>query len=139
LANLEEIIGDLDYENMEMLRSENPNIFIMLITKIFNLLGYLANYPIQDEDGQPAKINLYRKVLETLVEKNTGPNGEKPAWLEKVITFFHYGVKAAAVVDEIGKGKIPDVDMFMDALTMNMMDMSQFTKIVTPSVDNILL
>lgn len=85
LIQLEEIIGDLDYEHMEMLKSENPNIFIMILTKIFSFLGYLARIPIKDEDGNSAHMNLYRKALDTLVEKNTGPDGERPAWLEKVI------------------------------------------------------
>ena len=34
-------------------------------------------------------------------------------------TIFHLGVKHAKAIDKIGEGKIPDVDMFVDILTMN--------------------
>ena len=78
---LEEIIGELDYEHMEMLKSENPNIFVLILTKIFNFLAYLARIPINNEDGEASHMNLYERALETLIEKNTGPDGEKPAWL----------------------------------------------------------
>ena len=92
---IEEIVGELDYEHMEMLRSENPNIFVFIITKIFNFLAYLAKIPTTDEDGEPVKMNLYRKTLEMLIEKNVGPDGEKPAWLKTMETIFHFGVKHA--------------------------------------------
>jgi hypothetical protein len=53
-ADLEEIIGTLNYEEMAVLKTTNPNIFIMIITKIFNYLGYLARIPITDENGNAA-------------------------------------------------------------------------------------
>jgi hypothetical protein len=65
-------------------------------------LGYLAKFPITDENGERAEMNLYRRALDTLIEKNTGPDGEKPAWLDKIEMVFHWGMKAANVVDKIG-------------------------------------
>ena len=136
---LEEIIGELDYENMEMLKSENPNVFVLMLTKIFNFLAYLARIPTNNEDGESTQMNLYEKALETLIEKNTGPDGEKPAWLKTVETIFHFGVKHAKAIDQIGEGKIPDVDMFVDILEMSMMNMNEFREIATPSIDNLLI
>ena len=81
LAELEEIVGPLSYDNMEMLKSQNPNFFGVLLVQIWNWLGYLAKIPIKDEDGNDTTMNLYRKALDTLIEKNLGPNGEKPGWL----------------------------------------------------------
>jgi hypothetical protein len=51
---------------------------MLIVAKIFNFLGYLARIPTTDEDGNPAELNLYEKALLVLIEKNTGPNGEKP-------------------------------------------------------------
>ena len=56
---LEEIIGELDYEHMEMLKNDNPSIFVLILTKIFNFLAYLARIPISNEDGEPTEMNLY--------------------------------------------------------------------------------
>ena len=141
---LEEIIGELDYESMEMLKNENPNIFVLILTKIFNFLAYLARIPINNGDGESAEMNLYAKALETLQEKNTGPDGEKPAWLKIMETIFHIGVKHAKAIDKIGEGKIPDVDMFVDILTMNsLLSLNDFKmekqNFKQPSNDNLLI
>ena len=84
-------------------------------------------------------MNLYRKTLEMLIEKNVGPDGEKPAWLKTMETIFHFGVKHAQAIDQIGQGQIPDIDMFVDVLQMNMMSMDEFRDIATPSIDNMLI
>ena len=140
---LEEIIGELDYEHMEMLKNDNPSIFVLILTKIFNFLAYLARIPISNEDGEPTEMNLYRKALETLIEKNTGPDGEKPAWLQTMETIFHFGVKHANAIDKIGEGKIPDVDMFIDVLQMNMLSLDDFKQkkasFKQTSTDNLLI
>lgn len=80
-AMLEEILGDMDYDTMVMLRNESPNTFVFVITKIFNFLAYLAKIPIKDEDGDDVEMNLYSEALNTLNEKNVGPDGDKPSWL----------------------------------------------------------
>ena len=74
-AMLEEIIGEMDYNTMAMLRTESPNTFVFVITKIFNFLAYLAKIPIKDEDGDDVEMNLYSEALNTLNEKNVGPDG----------------------------------------------------------------
>ena len=124
---------------MEMMQSQAPGVFVLILTKIFNYLAYLARIPIKNEDGDDDQLNLYVKALETLIEKNTGPDGEKPAWLVKVELVFHWGAKAAGIVDKIGQGQIPDVDMFLDALTLNMMSMNDFQEFVPPTSDNMLI
>ena len=121
---LEEIVGPLNYDHMEMVKMWNPNVFCLILSKVFNYLGYLARIPITDENGNPKTMNLYRVALENLIEKNTGPNGEKPGWLTMVEYVFHWGVKNAKLLDQIGQGKIPDMDMFVDYLTNNMMDVT---------------
>ena len=49
---LEEIVGKLDYEEMAVLKSTNPSLFMILIQKVFNFLMYLAHIPIRDENGE---------------------------------------------------------------------------------------
>ena len=48
---LEEIVGELDYENMEMLRFQNPNVYLMMLFKIVAMLGYFAKIPTNDANG----------------------------------------------------------------------------------------
>ena len=43
---LEEIIGELNYEEMSVLKATNPGLFVVLIQKVFNFLMYLAHMPI---------------------------------------------------------------------------------------------
>jgi hypothetical protein len=71
----------------------------VLLVQIWNWLGYLAKIPIKDADGNDSTMNLYRKALDTLIEKSVGPNGEKPVWLEIVEQIFHWGVKHAKLID----------------------------------------
>jgi hypothetical protein len=113
----------------------------MIITKIFNFLGYLAKIPIKDEDGHPAEMNLYQKAMDTLVEKNIDEEGDKPDWLKKIEMVFHWGKKIAIMVDKIGEGKIPEIDLITDLMSMNMMSMNEFTEMVMPlpSTDDMLI
>ena len=43
-AMLEEIIGELDAEEMSVLKSTNQALFIVLIQKVFNFLQVLQSY-----------------------------------------------------------------------------------------------
>ena len=102
LAELEGIIGELNYEEMSVLKSSSPGVFVLLITKVFAFLAFLAKIPIRDEDGNPATMNLYRKALDTLIAKNTHPNGDKPSWLEKVEMIYDWGCMIVPLIDSIG-------------------------------------
>ena len=88
----------------------------------------MAKIKIVDEDGNPAEMNLYKRALEILIEKNTNEDGEKPDWLLKVEMVFNWGDKIVVMIDKIGQGEIPDTDIFKDYLTMNMMNMNEFTQ-----------
>ena len=67
---LEEIIGEINYDEMSVLKATNPGLFIVLIQKVFNFLMYLAHVRITDESGEESHMNLYQKAMDTLVEKN---------------------------------------------------------------------
>ena len=89
---LEEIVGELDYEQMSILKQTNPGMFIVLIFKVFNFLMYLAHIPIKDKHtGEERHINLYEKAMETLISTNKKPDGEMPDWLKSTKTVFDWG------------------------------------------------
>ena len=69
-ADLEEIIGELNYEEMAVLKSTNPGLFIIIVQKVFNFLMYLARIPTTNENGEKVDLNLYEEALDTLFEKN---------------------------------------------------------------------
>jgi hypothetical protein len=83
IAELEDIMGDLDYTSMARLQTQNPHMFLLMLTKIYDLLAYLANLPIRDTEGNMHVVNLYQRAMDLLVKKNT-KNGEIPEWLKKV-------------------------------------------------------
>jgi len=58
-AELEEIIGELNYEEMAVLKSSNPGLFIIIIQKVYNFLMYLSRVSTTNEDGEAIDVNLY--------------------------------------------------------------------------------
>ena len=69
---------------MSVLKASNPNLFIIIIQKVFNYVMYLSRVTTTDEFGNEVQMNLYKKTLEVLLEKNVGEDGEVPEWLQKV-------------------------------------------------------
>ena len=105
---LEEIVGELDYENMEMVRYQNPNVYLMMLFKIVAMLGYLAKYPTTDANGNvTGQINLYQKALDHLIQEYTNDDDEKPGWIRWIEMIFHVGVKVGTVVDIVNE-QVPE-------------------------------
>jgi hypothetical protein len=92
---------------MSVLKATNPNLFIVIIQKVYNFLMYLANVPTTDEDGNDTKMNLYHKVLDTLFEKNV-IDGEVPDWLYKLKMVFDWGEKFGIIVEKAQSGELAD-------------------------------
>ena len=104
---LEEIIGELNYEEMSVLKATNPNVFILLIQKVFNFLMYMAHVPIKDDNGDDSHMNAYEKVMDTLFEKNV-VDGEVPEWLKKVKLCFDWGKHFGIIVEKAQSGELAD-------------------------------
>merc|ERR1712046_62528 len=58
---------------------------------------FLSRIPIERDSGtgEERTMNLYKRVLDTLVEKATGPNGEVPVWLQVAQLLFSFGSSLA--------------------------------------------
>ena len=132
-ADLEEIIGELNYEEMAVLKSTNPGLFVIIVQKVFNFLMYLARIPTTNEDGEKVDLNLYEEALDTLFEKNV-VDGEVPDWLNKLKTCFDWGKKFAKIVDKAQSGEL--ADELQDIIPMEL----SMTFISIPSdLDNMLI
>ena len=84
IMELREIVGDtLTQDDLNNLAKSNPNILVTLMWKLFDLLRFLARVPIERDSntGEQRTMNLYRRVLDSILEKARGPNGEVPVWL----------------------------------------------------------
>ena len=105
LAALEEIIGDLNRDEMSILKETNPGLFALLIQKVFNFLMYLAHIPIRDDDGEQQHMNLYQKIMDTLIEKNS-IDGEMPGWLKQIKMIFDWGKHFGIIVEKAHNGEL---------------------------------
>ena len=134
-AQLQEIIGELDYEEMAVLKSTNPSLFIILIQKVFNFLMYLAHVPIKDENGEAAGMNLYEEAIDKLFEKNV-VDGQVPDWLQKVKLCFDWGKKFAKIVEAAQSGLMADQLATEIVNELTDINISMFN---TEGLDNMLL
>jgi hypothetical protein len=122
-AQLEEILGELNYEEMSVLRATNPNLFIIIIQKVYNFLMYLSHVGIKDEDGNDSHINLYEEAIDTLFERNV-VDGQVPEWLVQVKMIFDWGSKFSKVVEKAQNGEFADslADLIPQDMTMSMLN-----------------
>jgi hypothetical protein len=108
---LEEIIGELNYEEMSVLKATNPNVFILLIQKVFNFLMYMAHVPIKDDSGwinfigDDKHMNVYEEVMDTLEEKNV-VDGIVPEWLTTLKMCYAWGKHFGIIVEKAKSGEI---------------------------------
>lgn len=51
-AELEEILGDVDYDELAAIKSVNPALFVIIVQKILNFLRFLSRVPIKNDEGQ---------------------------------------------------------------------------------------
>lgn len=93
---------------MSVLKASNPNLFVVIIQKVFNFLMYLSSVSTTDEYGNEVRINLYKKTMDKLIEKNVGPDGEIPEWLQKVQMIFNWGEKFGILVEKAESGELAD-------------------------------
>ena len=61
IGQLREIIGDdISVDDFEQVKFETPNLLVVIIWKLFDLLRFLANIPIQGENGEQTTMNVYQ-------------------------------------------------------------------------------
>ena len=107
-AALEEIIGELNYDEMAVLKQTNPVMFIILIERVFNFLMYLAHIPFKDKNGKENRMNLYQTIMDHLLEHHT-VDGKIPEWLERVHMIYDWGMRFGAIVEKANNGEFADI------------------------------
>lgn len=75
LDQLELIIGeDVSEDDLKYITENHPNIFYQLLMKLFELLVYFSNIPVDPNDSAKT-INLYEDFLNKVIEAAKIKNG----------------------------------------------------------------
>lgn len=88
---LKEIVGDeITPDDLAFLTKNNPNIFYTLLMKIFEMLVYLSNIPVDPNDDTKT-INLYEEAFNRILEAEKIKNdGKIPTWMQVAQTIFTF-------------------------------------------------
>jgi hypothetical protein len=63
-AELEETLGEIDYDELAAIKAINPQLYIIIVQKIINFLRFLAHVPIKDDDGNITHtLDVYDKII----------------------------------------------------------------------------
>ena len=89
---LQEILGDIDYDELAAIKSINPGLFVIIVQKILNFLRFLSKVPIKNDDGEITHtMDLYQKVVETLSVNCKTEDGKIPGWVQWIKYVFDMG------------------------------------------------
>ena len=71
-------------------------------------------------------MNLYQKIMDTLIEKNS-IDGEMPAWLEKIKTIFEWGKHFGIIVEKAHNGELANdlADIIPHELVVNFISIDE--------------
>ena len=109
-AELQEIVGNVDYDELAAIKSVNPHLFVIIVQKILNFLRFLARVPIKNDDGQITHtMDLYAKVVETLSKNNKDSNGNVPGWVQWISYIFDMGKNLDEVISKVELAEIADI------------------------------
>ena len=101
ITSLEAIIGaELTIDDLREVASFKPNVLIIIVYKIFDMLRFFCRFPVMGEDGQMTTINVYQKMFEAFMFKaREGNNGQLPQWMKSANAILAFGMKMAESVD----------------------------------------
>lgn len=107
---LQEILGDIDYDELAAIKSVNPALFVVIVQKILNFLRFLARVPIKNDDGQITHtMDLYQKVVDTLTKNSKNGDGTVPGWVNWISYIFDMGKNLDNVISKVELGEIADI------------------------------
>ena len=109
-AELEEIVGDIDFDELAAIKAVNPQLFVIIVQKIINFLRFLARVPVKNDDGDITHtMDLYKKVVDTLENSSKDGNGRVPSWVKSISYVFDMGRNLDEVITKVELGEIADI------------------------------
>lgn len=137
---LEEILGDIDYDELAAIKSVNPALFVVIVQKILNFLRFLARVPIKNDDGQITHtMDLYQKVVDTLTQNSKNRDGTVPGWVNWISYIFDMGKNLDNVISKVELGEIADIADLLTNGEQSMMNLESLIEIPVIAPEEMLI